>query len=118
MPLTGALPCRLSAALEAAADPALAAAIDFPSLSIENANNTFQQSSFFMKNGDFIRLRSLEIGYQFPKKWIKHLRMQNAGIYLRGMNLFTWDHIEGYDPEVLEGYPVMKSYNIGVNITF
>lgn len=103
---------------EAAADPALAAAIDFPSLSIENANNTFQQSSFFMKNGDFIRLRSLEIGYQFPKKWIKHLRMQNAGIYLRGMNLFTWDHIEGYDPEVLEGYPVMKSYNIGVNITF
>lgn len=103
---------------EVAADPALAGTIDFPSLTIENASNTFQQSSFFMKNGDFIRLRSLEIGYQFPKSWIKHLRMQKAGIYLRGMNLFTWDHIDGFDPEIQEGYPIMKSYNVGLNITF
>lgn len=103
---------------EVAADPVLAETIDFPSLSIENTNNNFQQSSFFIKNGDFVRLRSLEIGYQFPKKWIRHLRMQNAGIYLRGMNLFTWNHLEGFDPEVQEGYPVMKSYNVGLNITF
>lgn len=103
---------------EAAADPALAATIDFPSLSIENARNTFQPSTYFMRNGDFIRLRSLEVGYQFPKQWIKHLHMQKASIYLRGMNLFTWDHLDGFDPEVQEGYPIMKSYNIGLNITF
>lgn len=103
---------------EVAADPELAASIDFPSLTIENANNTFQQSSFFMKNGNFLRLRSIEVGYQFPKKWIRHLHMQNAVLYFRGMNLFTWDHLDGFDPEILEGYPMMKSYNIGLNITF
>lgn len=103
---------------EVAADQDLAHTIDFPSLTIENAANNYQNSTFFMKNGDFLRLRSLEIGYDLPKKWINKVRLQKASIYLRGMNLFTLDHIKDFDPEVLEGYPVMRSYNIGVNLTF
>ena len=103
---------------EVANDPNLAGTIDFPSLSIENNTNNFQTSSFFLRNGDFLRLRSLEIGYNFPKNWIKKARLEAANIYLRGMNLFTLDHLDGLDPEVLEGYPVMRSYNIGVNLTF
>lgn len=99
-------------------NPELAGTIDFPSLSIENNNNNFQTSTFFLRNGDFLRLRNIEIGYDFPKKWIKKAHLQAANIYLRGMNMFTLDYIDGMDPEVLEGYPVMKSYNIGVNLTF
>ena len=44
--------------------------------------------------------------------------MSAANIYLRGMNVFTLDHLGYFDPEVLEGYPVMKSYNVGVNFKF
>lgn len=103
---------------EVANNPELAGTIDFPSLSIENNNNNFQTSTFFLRNGDFLRLRNIEIGYDFPKKLIKKAHLQAANIYLRCMNLFTIDHLDGMDPEVLEGYPVMKSYNIGVNLTF
>lgn len=104
---------------EVAKDPILAGSIDFPSLSIENSTNNFQTSTFFLRNGDFLRLRSLEVGYEFPKDLIKPARLQAARIYFRGMNLFTADHLDGFfDPETLEGYPVLKSYNIGINLTF
>ena len=103
---------------EIANDPNLAGTIDFPSLSIENNTNNFQTSSFFLRNGDFLRLRNLEFGYNFPKSWISKARLQAANIYLRGTNLFTLDHLVGLDPEVLEGYPVMRTYNIGINLTF
>lgn len=103
---------------EAAADPALASTIDFPSLSIENCSNNFQTSTFFLRNGDFLRLRSLEVGYEIPATLMKKIGLQAASVYFRGMNLFTIDHIKDFDPEVLEGYPVLKSYNIGVNFTF
>ena len=103
---------------EIANNPELSGTIDFPSLSIENCTNNFQTSSFFLRNGNFLRLRNLELGYNFPKKWLSSVRLQSANIYLRGMNVFTLDKLEGMDPEVLEGYPVMRSYNIGVNLTF
>lgn len=104
---------------EAANNQALAGSIDFPSLSIENNMNNFQTSTFFLRNGNFLRLRSLEVGYELPKNLIKSVRLQAAKIYFRGMNLFTLDHLDGFfDPEVLEGYPVLKSYNVGINLTF
>jgi TonB-linked SusC/RagA family outer membrane protein len=104
---------------DVANDPVLAKTIDSPSLTIENAVNNYQTSTYFLRNGDFLRLRSLEIGYEFPKKIIKSARLQNAKVYLRGMNLLTLDHLDGFfDPEVLEGYPVLKSYNLGINLTF
>ena len=98
--------------------PETAATADYPSLSIENAANNFQYSTFWLRSGDFLRLRTLEIGYNLPKNLISKLKMSAAKIYLRGMNVFTLDHIKYFDPEVMEGYPVMKSYNIGINFNF
>lgn len=103
---------------EVANNPELAHTIDFPSLSIENTTNNFQNSTFFMRNGDFLRVRNVEIGYEFPKSWLSKLHLGEAKVYLRGMNLLTLDHIKGMDPEKLEGYPVMRSYNIGINLSF
>jgi len=91
---------------------------DYPSLSIENAANNFQTSTYWLRNGDFLRLRTLEIGYNIPKSIISKVLLSSANIYLRGTNVFTLDHIKYFDPEVMEGYPVMKSYNIGVNLKF
>ncbi len=94
--------------------PATAATAGYPSLSIENAANNFQTSTYWLRNGDFLRLRTLEVGYNIPLKWITGFKLTDAHLYLRGMNLFTLDHIGYFDPEVMEGYPVMKSYNVGL----
>lgn len=96
-----------------------AATADFPSLSIENsANNYSPTSTYWLRNGDFMRLRSLEVGFNFPKTLLSSIGLSKSNIYFRGMNLFTWDHIGYFDPEVMEGYPVMKSYTIGLNIKY
>jgi hypothetical protein len=49
---------------------------------------------------------------------LSSIGLSSANIYVRGMNLFTLDHLKYFDPEVLEGYPVMKSYTIGLNIKY
>lgn len=96
--------------------PATASTANYPSLSIENAANNFQTSTYWLRNGNFLRLRTLEIGYNLPQKWIKGFKMNSVNLYLRGMNVFTLDHIGYFDPEVMEGYPVMKSYNVGLSV--
>jgi len=95
-----------------------AAYADYPSLTIENGANNYQTSTYWLRNGDFLRLRALELGYNFPKSWIKGLRLSSANIYLRGMNILTLDNIKYFDPEVMEGYPLLKSYNVGINLKF
>lgn len=91
---------------------------DYPRLTtIENYNN-YRPSTFWYVNGDFIRLRSLNISCHLPQSVLRHAKLKNATIYLTGMNLFTLDHLKYTDPEVLSGYPVMKSYNAGIRLWF
>lgn len=98
--------------------PETAAIADYPSLSIENAANNYVTSSYWLRNGDFLRLRSLELGYNVPKHIVSWMKLKSINVYFRGMNLLTLDHIKYFDPEVMEGYPVTKSYNIGLNVKF
>jgi len=98
--------------------PETAAIADYPSLSIENAANNFVTSTYWLKNGDFLRLRSLELGYDVPKQIANWMKLNSINVYLRGMNILTLDHIKYFDPEVMEGYPVTKSYHIGLNVKF
>lgn len=98
--------------------PETASIADYPSLSIENAANNFATSSYWLRNGDFLRLRSLEVGYDLPKNFISWMKLKSMNLYVRGMNLLTIDHIKYFDPEVMEGYPITKSYHIGLNVKF
>ncbi len=98
--------------------PETALTADYPSLSIENAANNFVTSTYWLKNGDFLRLRSLEVGYDVPKQIAKWVKLNSINVYLRGMNLLTLDHIKYFDPEVMEGYPVTKSVHVGLNVKF
>ncbi len=98
--------------------PETAAYADYPSLTIENGANNYQTSTYWLRNGDFLRLRALEVGYNFPKNWIKGLRLSSANVFVRGMNILTLDNIKYFDPEVMEGYPLLKSYNVGFNLKF
>jgi TonB-linked outer membrane protein, SusC/RagA family len=94
------------------------ATADYPRLTtMENPNN-YRPSSFWYVNGNFLRVRAVNIVYHLPKQWANHIRLQHAGVYLRATNLITWDHLQYTDPEVLSGYPLMKSYNMGIRLQF
>ena len=89
------------------------------------ANNT-QYSTWWLRNGDFLRLKSIELGYTLPKHLLKRLLLNNARFYLSGLNLLRFGSFNLWDPELsMSGsansafnYPLLKQYNIGVNIQF
>lgn len=93
----------------------------YPRLSTTANTNNYVNSSFWIKDGSFLRLRNIEIGYSLPRKWLVKLRMSEARIYVSGVNLLTWSSLlrdYDIDPETLSGYPGVKSYNIGLSVTF
>jgi TonB-linked SusC/RagA family outer membrane protein len=87
-----------------------------------------QPNDFWLRSSEFIRLKNLEVAYEFKGKTMKRLGMGSARVYVSGNNLYTWGSklISGYDPEQLDAngasdgylYPPTKSFNIGVNIHF
>jgi len=85
-----------------------------------------QSSTRFLYDGDYIRLRDVSLGYQLPEKWIKHVKLSNARIYLRANNLYTYikDKRVNFDPEVgIDGLadknvPVYKTALIGLDLKF
>ncbi len=80
-----------------------------------------RQNSFFLKNGAFLRLKNIELSYDLPAEWIKHVGMSDCRIYINANNLITWDHLGKLtDPESngSNRYPIMRTVNFGVNIKF
>lgn len=94
----------------------------YPLLHYDNyGDHNQRQNSFFLKNGSFVRLKNVEIGYSLPQKWIKHAYMSQCRFYVNANNLITWDHLDGLtDPESngSNRYPICKTVNFGVNIQF
>lgn len=83
-------------------------------------NNT-QPSTWFMRDGSFLRLKSLEIGYSVPKKIIEKYKMNVLRIYASGTNLLTISNFKLWDPEMAGdglGYPVQRVINVGFQLTF
>lgn len=88
----------------------------YPRLStLENANN-YRTSSFWLRNGDFIKVRSLELGYNFSNAFLKKTGLGMSRFFVRGMNLFIIDKFKYSDPENITGYPTMRSVNMGFKI--
>ena len=94
---------------------------------IEGGNKSFHSfSSVYLAKGDFIRLRNLQLGYDLPKSFLSRIKVENASIYVRGTNLWTWvgDKKLGWDPE--EGVTsqtnldvlIPKAITFGVNLGF
>jgi hypothetical protein len=79
-------------------------------------------SDFWLKDASFLRLKSLELGYNIPKKVITKASLSNAKIYVSGFNLLLFDKIKNYDPEIVNSlgvfYPSTRVYNVGVQLTF
>ncbi|MFI3286023.1 MAG: SusC/RagA family TonB-linked outer membrane protein [Rikenellaceae bacterium] len=91
----------------------------FPRLSAQASSNNTQSSDLWLADASFLKLRTCEIYYNLPKSWLKKLSMHNATIYVRGLDLFSFDMMDLYDPEyVSNNYPTDRSVHVGVKIGF
>ncbi|MDR2037547.1 MAG: SusC/RagA family TonB-linked outer membrane protein [Bacteroidales bacterium] len=93
----------------------------WPRLANEMVNNNVQRSTWFMRNGSFLRLKSVEFGYTIPERLTNKIRMKTFRVYFSGTNLFTFSKFKLWDPEMAGnglGYPIQKVYNLGVQFTF
>lgn len=85
---------------------------------LENANN-YRPNSIWYADGSFLKVRSVELYFDFPKQLLSRLKVNDARLYLRGMNLYSFDKIEIVDPEEIGlTHPTMSSYNLGIQIGF
>jgi hypothetical protein len=79
-------------------------------------------NTYFLRSTDYIRLKSLQIGYSLPPALSGKLGVDNLLIYINGYNLITWDKFKIMDPEASNAagdyYPQTRIYNIGFNLTF
>ena len=77
--------------------------------------------SFWIKNGAYLRLKNLNIGYAIPQSWISGFKISSAQVFFNGTNLFVLSAMnEFHDPEqdTYDSYPLMKSFTFGLDIKF
>ena len=85
-----------------------------------NYNNS-AVSTWWMRDGAFLRLKQLELGYTLPYKWTRKARIEALRIYLQGNNLLCWSRFKLWDPELASSglnYPIQRTFNIGAHVTF
>lgn len=92
----------------------------YPRLTTQANPNNYQPSTFWVRSADFIRLKNVELGYTFQQGLVRKVGMQQAKIFVSGMNLMTWDNLSvDVDPETLsQGYPTLKSWSVGITAEF
>lgn len=91
----------------------------YPRVKIVTSNdNNRLESTYWIKDCDFVRLKMLNVGYTFPTSALRRLPISSMSIALQGSNLFTWSTLKDMDPESLRGYPIQRSYGITLNIGF
>jgi TonB-linked SusC/RagA family outer membrane protein len=93
----------------------------WPRLSETTNNNNLQRSTWFMRDGTFLRFKTMEIGYTLPRRWINPINIQNLRLYISGNNLLIFSKFKMWDPEMAGNglaYPIQRVFNVGVNVEF
>ncbi len=93
----------------------------WPRLSSVVNSNTNVQSTWFMRDGSFLRLKQAEIGYSVNPEKLKKLYMERLRVYVSGTNLLLWSRFKLWDVEMAGnglGYPVQRVFNLGINVNF
>jgi TonB-linked SusC/RagA family outer membrane protein len=108
---------------------------DYPRASWSGSNNNVRVSTRFLRDGSYTRLKNLQVGYNFPTSATDKLNIGSLRVYVSALNLLTFTKYPGLDPEMTtsdnasgEGdlargmdwgtYPVAKSFNFGLNLSF
>ena len=74
-----------------------------------------------MRDGAFLRLKQVEIGYSLPQKWMHKIHASNMRVYVNGTNLLKFSNFKLWDPEMGGeglGYPLQRVYNVGIQLSF
>lgn len=92
----------------------------YPRLTVDIDNN-YVNSNFWIRSGSYLRLKNVVLGYTLPSSFTDRFNIDNLRLYVSGQNLITWDNFyPGFDPEITnsngEFYPIMKTFNLGLNI--
>ena len=93
----------------------------YPRLHTNEYSNNTLNSTWWYRNGSFLRLKNVELGYQFDKKLVQRWKMQNLRVYVQGSNLAVWDHVKMWDPEIGNSgarYPINATWTFGLDVTF
>ena len=96
-------------------------ASNIPAVSVMDNNNEKRVSSYFVENGSFAKLRTIQLGYNFSKNVCEKMKMQRLRMYLSAQNLFTIKskNFTGVDPENANyGYPIPLNATFGLNVSF
>ena len=81
------------------------------------ANNTVS-STYWMRNGAFLRLKQVELGYTLNKQFMQRFRFKSFRVYASATNLLTFSAFKLWDPEMggnALNYPLQRVFNIGIN---
>ena len=77
-------------------------------------------STFWIRNGAYLRLKNLNIAYTLPKQWYQNWGLSQVQVFGNGTNLFSIDGMDEMDPEQekLDSYPIMRTFTVGLNVNF
>ena len=95
----------------------------FPRLRTNTHPHNNAASTWWQRSASFLRLKNIEVGYNFSEKTLRHTPFNALRIYLMGNNLAVWDHIKMWDPEISnknEGvnYPLSRTFTLGLEVSF
>lgn len=92
----------------------------YPRLSYGANPNNFRESTFWLRDGRYLRLKTIDIGYNLPKSLTTRMKVENIRLYVVGTNLLTWSKFKLWDPELAtprgEDYPPTKSITMGITV--
>lgn len=94
----------------------------YPRLSYGGNSNNYRESTYWLRNGSYLRFKTLEMGYTIPGRFAKKAFLNSARLYLLANNLCVWDKLKIWDPEVADRdgtkYPPSRTITLGVNFKF
>lgn len=95
----------------------------FPRLHSNDYPNNTASSTWWQRDASFLRLKNIELGYNFSKKMLGRLNIQSLRLYLQGNNLYVWDKIKMWDPEQGNAgggfaYPLNRTFTLGLDLKF
>ena len=92
----------------------------YPRLSYGGSGNNFRQSTYWLRNGSYLRLKTLEIGYSLPKSMVNKIHFNSMRLFFIGTNLLTFYSFKLWDPELGssngEKYPLAKMFTLGLSV--
>jgi TonB-linked SusC/RagA family outer membrane protein len=94
----------------------------YPRLSFGGNGNNFRNSTYWLRNGAYLRLKTIDLGYTIPKNIANRIRCNSIRVFAIGTNLMTWSEFKLWDPELGnprgEDYPLTKSITFGFTFNF